>query len=346
MKKDETANLLHPVAAGNEREFTVAAAPMTADGAVCAALVARSAGGHCEVVFFDSDRLAEFFEPGIQDKLPGLYRLVICGHGVVHTDWDGRLVRPQLMERLRACVLPILWFSAAEWIPEDRATVGNMLGQERLRLSPAASCTAALVRDHFCAKDDAYAGQLVGLVRGATAREPEWAGPWRRIINSLKNDARALREAIEPLIEEQPDPPPQPLLDRAALAEKENRQAAERGCGDLVTVGEFKLVPVVIPPQRHAFWREVADAAIARTGAEFCLCHLAGRPVLILKRSDAVHADVRPWARYLTDLLPVAQAVAQEPDAVSLCVRGLVEDPALKQEAVNILREGVHLLRP
>ena len=327
------------------KQFTVIVAPLTSDGAACAALAARACRSSHEIIFFGSQRLADFLDSPTQEKLPPLYSLVICGLEVVHTDWDGRLVRPRLMDALRAFGSTILWFSADEWDPDDAAAVRHIIGEERLILDADAPCSAALVRHHSCPKRDAYADQLVRLGCPSAGSQPEWAGPWRRVINSLKDDPAALRDAISLLIEERPDELEPGMIERAERVEEQNRATAARCAEPPVPVGELKLVSVAVPRQQHAFWHEVSYYARAHTGAELCLCHLVGRPVLILTCQPELRIDLRPWARYLTDLLPAANAISRQADAVTVCLDGLAEDASLKREAVTILQDGAHLLR-
>jgi len=90
----------------------------------------------------------------------------------------------------------------------------------------------------------------------------------------------------------------------------------------------------------------VSDHARARSGAEFCLCRLVERPVLVLSRGPELRVDLHPWVRYLTDLMPAATAVGGQSDFVPVFVRGLAEDAALMDEAIRTLQEGAHLLSP
>lgn len=91
------------------------------------------------MLFAPAQRLAEFFGEAAQRKLPASCRLVICGVGVAHVNWDGDLIRPRLVETLRTFVRPVQWFSAEFWEPEDRAVVAHILGEGRLHVSAAAS---------------------------------------------------------------------------------------------------------------------------------------------------------------------------------------------------------------
>ncbi len=316
------------------------------DGVACAVVVARACQGPFDTLFFDSEHLLDFFDASVQRRLPNLYDLVICDLGVVHTNWDGKLLRPHLMDALRGLVAPVLWFSRRSWLPEDRAAVENIFGEGRLVLSETAPCTASLVRDHFAASDDEYADLMVRFASGSLSEEAAalWGASWRQAIVSLKDDVRRLSDAIGPLIDGDPERLSEQLALRAARIETENRELAARGAEEPVEMGGHKLVPLSVPPGRHAFWREISDQARAQSGAQFCLCQLLGRPVLILSRGPDQRVDLRPWTRYLTDLMPQAHTVGGQPEAVPLFVRGLTEDPGLRAEAIQILRDGAHLL--
>jgi len=218
--------------AGSMDIFTAIIASPTVDGVACAVIAARAARGGSETFFLNSASLTEFFRPSIQQKLPGLYSLVICDLELVHTTWDGQLVRPRLLDALRSFVSPALWLSARAWRPEDRAAVENILGPSRLVVSEAAPCTAALVRERFASPDDRYAD---AMVRFAGASAAGRAGG--------EAQPRACREGRAP------------------------PRAGARGARPPVPVGQWRLVAIEIPPQGHAYWREVSDHARARSGA-------------------------------------------------------------------------------
>ena len=327
------------------QRFNVIGAVPTVDGAASAAIVARTSISSCEVLFFESDRLSEFFTSDVQSKLPGFYTLVLCGHEVVHTDWDGRLMRPHLMDVLRAFVSPVLWLSAAPWEPEDTAAIQHIIGESNLIVGDYTASTAALARSHFFKAGDTYADNLVRLA-GPPRRdeEPEWVSKWRRVLSALRNDPVRLREALQPLIEERPQDMGAGLIAAAERVEKENSDDVARTVGEPVDMGEFKFVTVAVPPGRHAFWREISDCARAKTGAHLCLCRLTGRSVLILSCGREARVDLRPWAQYATDMLPNVTAFGRRPDAVPLHVRGLKDDPTLEQKVIGMLHEGAHLL--
>ena len=326
--------------------LTVILASGDVDGVASAVIAARAADGPVEMLFFDSEHLVDFFSNSFQDKFPGRHHLIICGLEVVHTSWDGELLRPRLMDALRASVSQVLWFSSRHWRPKDRAAVANIFGSGNLVVGPNASCTAALVRSHFASEDDEYAVLMEGLAAGRLPQEAEdvWGSRWSGIIASFKDDLRHLGEAVAPLVEARPWQIPDALIEKAARTEQQDRELAERNAAGPVQVGEHKLATIDIPSHRHAFWREISRWALAHTGAQFCLCCLAGLPVLILTRSDEQPTDLRTWVRYLTDLLPAARAVGGNPDAVPICLRGLEQGPALKREVIEILRQGAHLL--
>jgi hypothetical protein len=324
---------------------TIVASVPDVDGVASAVVACRAASGPFQTFFFESARLVDFLRRPVQSKLPGFYTLIICGLDVVHTNWDGELLRPRLMDALRGFVSPVLWFSARPWSAEDRAAVANVLGEEKLAIWPDAPCTADLVCRRLASADDAYAARMV---RFAAGNAPEaslfpCADDWRSVISSLRGEPERLTDAVQPLLDGTPEKLDKGLKERAARIEQENRDIA-RNAETPVDVYDKKLTTIAIPPGHHAFWREIGALARAQAGAEFCLCHLLGRPVLVLTRNPEERMDLRRWARYLTDLMPEALAVGEQPDAVPLFVRGLDSDLGLRHEAIGILRDGAHLL--
>jgi hypothetical protein len=127
-------------------------------------------------------------------------------------------------------------------------------------------------------------------------------------------------------------------------AERENRQFAARAAGEPLRMGQARLVYLRLPRERQAFWEEVGGYAREAAGVELSLCHLAGRPLMVLARSGEGRMDLRPWARYVTDVLPAAAAVDARADQVALIVSGLAEDAGLAQDVLRLLAEGAHLL--
>jgi len=309
-------------------------------------IAARACEESFELFFFDSAELVDFFRASVQAKLPNLYTLVICDLEVIHTNWDGELIRPRLMDALRAFVSPMRWFCARAWRPEDRAAVQNILGEGMLVVSETAPCTAALVRDRLAAPNDEYAALMAQFAsdRLPEAQDQQWGAQWRRVVASFKGNPGRLGEAIQPLIDASPELVSEHLKQQADRVERQNRELAARNAVDLVPVGEHRLVCVDIPADRHAFWREIGDQARVQSGAQFSLCHLVGRPVLVLARGRDQRVDLREWARYLTDLMPQASAIGGRPEVVPLFVKGLNEDPGLMQEAITVLQDGAHLL--
>ncbi len=328
------------------------------DGVASAAIAARvaegaarPAGGVVEMLFAQAQHLAEFFGEAAQRKLPASYRLVVCGVGVAHVNWDGEVIRPRLVEALRTFVRPVEWFSAEFWEPEDRAVVAHILGEGRLHVSAAASSTAALVRGAFAGGtravgEDAYADSLVALAEGRLAPEAEeaWGGVWSRVIPWLRDDPAALAEAAGLLAAERPGELAASLVERADRLESDARKMVAARIGEPVSFAERHLVTLEVPTQWHPFWEEVGEAALDEAGAEFCLCALTGRPVLALSRREDVLGDISGWARYVTDLLPGSAVVDQTAAAAVLRVPGLSDQPALKDEVVRLLIEGAHLL--
>ncbi|MFW6118951.1 MAG: hypothetical protein ACOC7S_01295 [Planctomycetota bacterium] len=327
-------------------QYTVTVAAPEVDPVVAAALAGRAAEGRTEVLIFDSQELPQFFESEVQRKLPRGYALVLCGVEVVHIDWDGRLVRPQLMENLRHFFGEVRWFSAAPWRPEDRRAVGHMIGDERLVVSEAAESVAALVRRSLGAPEDDYEEGLARFAAGRMAGdETDWGEPLRAVLTSLKADRYALAEAAGELMEENIEG----LLDRhlegARAVEEENRRFAGEEAGDPLRMGESRLVCVALPPDRQCFWAEISAYAREEAEADVSLCRMLGRPTVVLARGSEFRADLREWARYVTDLMPAARSVGAREEVVPLVVDGLDEDPGLQRELLNLLRDGAHLLR-
>ena len=324
----------------------VIVASKTVDGAASAVLAARSTKGGFEMVFLDSERLPGFFEPSMQQKLPPFYELFICDLGVMRRNWDGELIRPAFMDRLRALGRPIRWFGCEHWMPEDLAAVGHVLGEENLFVSEGARCTAALVRQALVEEPGAFEDALVALgSRRAGEGAADWVGKWRSVISALKDAPAELAGALSPLISARPEQVNEELLKRARQTEQANREFAQAHAAEPVAMRESKLVTIDIPPERRAFWAEISQYARSGAETEFCLCRLIGRPVVVLTRAQECRVDLRPWVRYLTDLMPAAQNVGSRPDVAPVVIEGLTDDPALLQEAVNLLRDGAHLLK-
>jgi len=322
-------------------ELTVGLCAPDLDGVVCAALVGRRVRGPVEMQFRRSQDLAGFFADDMQRKLPNSYRLVICGPAVVHADWDGRVIRPRLIEALRAFIQPVEWFSARPWAPEDVATAAHIVGEERLHVEPATSC-AALVRRALARPDDPLAETLQALAEGRA--QEEWAGTVEHAVRWLKDEPAALGRVGALLSEGRPADLPEALLHRASAREAEVRREAEAPSGEPTPVGAHTLCVLPVKPARWPFWQEMARTAMDARGAEFCLCLLEGRSALMLCARADVPADLGVWVRYVTDMLPGLSVVDELPGAVVLCAPGLPRRPDLKDEIVRLLAEGAHLL--
>jgi hypothetical protein len=312
--------------------------------AAAAALVGRAAGRRAECFVYDSQELVEFFRTEVQQRLPRSYRLVLCGLEVVHTDWDGRVVRPRLMDALRGFLGPIRWYSARPWLAEDRRAVGHAVGEGNLIVDANAQSVAALVRDACLESVGDYERSLVRMgAEPAGGEEAEAEG--RLILTSLKADHARMAAAVGMLIEGRLDELIEELAEEARGVDEQNRRFAEEHCRELQPMGEHRMAFVALPRQRHAFWAEVGAYARAHLKVPLSLCHLTGRSVLLLARERSLRADLRVWARYVTDLMPPAQSVGARPAVVPLVVRGLADDPGMIEEAVGLLRDGAHLLR-
>lgn len=325
-------------------QITVVAAEPTVDGAASAVLALRQANSPTRNVFLFPDQLPDFFDRKTQQSYPSVYQLVICGIGVVHTSWDGELLRPKLIECLRDFPGPVRWYSASSWRSEDIAAIRNIIGDQRLRTDATAACCAEIVRRDYSSGTPYFADAMVQLGGGTQGSSAEWMNAWERIIESLKNDLPRLSDAIGPLIDGEPEDYDEGLLERAKEIEERNRRIADDGASDPRPMREYTLTRVEVPVDLHCFWREISAYARSKRGADFCLCHLADRPVLVISRGHEHRMDLRRWARYVTDVIPEAAAIDPAAGAVPLYVRGLANDAGLADEVERALKDGAHLL--
>lgn len=330
-----------------DESFTVTVSTPDADAVVGAALIGRAAGGRIEALVFDSEGLVRFFEQSVQEKLPRAYELVLCGPVVTRRDWDGRLIRPRLMDSLRAFMGPIRWFSARRWEPEDVSAVGHLIGVENLVISEIAGSVAMMVKDRYFEAGDEREDSLARFAAGHLTQEEEqgWGAKLRKVLIALKADYYELAGAVGPLIENRIQDLIDKYADRAEQTDEDNRRFAHDNAGEPTQMGEMKLVFFSLPRPRHPFWAEISEHAREATGAELSLCRLQGRPVMLLSRDADVRADLRVWARYVTDLLPGARSVGAQPDVVPLVIDRLAEDPGLHDEVLSLMKDGAHLLR-
>ncbi len=328
-------------------DFTVAVCAPDADGLVAGALAGRAAGDRTEAMVFESERLAAFFEPDVQQRLPRVYDLVLCGPEVCHSDWDGRLVRPRLMDALRAFVGRIRWYSRHQWEPEDLRAVGHLAGEENLVVREGARSVAMLVAEERFGPDDEYEQSLARFAAGdLQEREREaWGDQLAGVLTALKASPSAMADAIGMLMEGKVQELIRRHGDLAERTEEDNRCFARTQADEPLRMGEAKLVFLSLPAARHPFWAEISQYARQETGADASLCHLEGRPAMVLSAAPDTRFDLRAWARYVTDLLPGAQSVKPGPHVVPLVVRGLEGDPGLKDEVLRLLEGGAHLLR-
>ncbi len=313
------------------------------EAAVAAALAGRAAEGRAECFVYDSQDLTGFFRPQVQRRLPRSYRLVLCGLELVHRDWEGRLVRPRLMDALRGFLGPARWYSARPWAVEDRRAVGHAIGEANLVIDEDAPSVAALVRDRCLEQVGQYEQTLLRLAEAAEGEGPEAQG--RLILAALKADHARMAEAVGMLIEGRLRELIAEHGEEARRSDEANRRFAEEHSRELQPMGEHGIAFIALPAERHAFWSEVSAYARRRVDVPLSLCHLMGRSVLLLARRPSLRADLRVWARYVTDLMPQAQSVGARPEVVPLVIEGLAEDPGLIEEALGLMREGAHLLR-
>ena len=324
---------------------TVVLFDLTIDGAISAVLAARALGDECQLRPTRAEKLPDFFEESVQSGLPASCELVVCALEVVHKDWDGELIRPRLMEGLRGFAGPMRWFSAEPWHPEDVAAVGHLVGADKLVVSENVRCAAELVQQHLLPEPKHYEQRLVATILGPEKDWAEWQGNWRSVITALKAKPEKVGEALSVLVEGRPELLSDELVEHANKVEQENHEFAEQNASDPLEMRANTMITIDIPPERHCFWSEISSHAIRLKETDFCLCRLVGRPVVILTRSDECRIDLRRWVRYLTDLLPPAESLGNRAHMVPVVIRGLTEDPGLKQEAINLLKDGSHLLQ-
>lgn len=332
-----------------DRTTVVVVAP-DVDAAAAAALIGRGAQGHVEPLVFDSERLAAFFERSVQQRLPHGYDLAVCGLEIVHVDWDGRLVRPLLMDALRRHIGPVRWFAACRWDPEDRGAIVQMIGRGNLFVSDVAGSTAELVAASCGLEDDAYSRMLVKLGAGDTSagRDTSDNAELARahaVLTALKGNHRELAVAVSLLTEERLADLVRNYGETADRVDAENRRLARERASEPRPMGTLKLVCLSLPPDKHAFWSEISAYARQETASELALCRLEGRSAMVLTRGREPWVDLQVWARYVTDLMPAARSVGARPDVVPLVVDGLQDRPAMMDEVLSLMAEGSHLLK-
>jgi len=328
-------------------KFTVVVAAPDVDSVVAGALAGRAADGRVEFLVFDSGGLVGFFASGVQQKLPRSYDLVLCGLEVVRTDWDGRPVRPPLMDALRAFLGPVRWFSARAWEPDDLSAVAHIIGDVNLVAPGVPGSVAAAVRDALFRQAGPSEDALVRFAAGrlSLAEEEAWGASARLILTALKADYGKLAEAMGFLMEGRYGGLVEEFGERARRTDEDNRRLGRQNAREPQAVGEMKLVFVTVPAPSQRFWAEIGSYARREKGAELSLCHLEGRSVLVLACNAELRVDLRVWAGYVTDMWPAVSVAGARPDAVPLLVYGLAQEPRLGDEVLRLLTEGAHLLR-
>ena len=317
------------------------------DAVAAAALAGRAFAGSIELLAYDSNDLATFFAPPRQARMRPRYDLVICGPGLVLHDWDGRLVRPQVIEGLRRFGGTVTWTSAVDWHPEDRRAVAHLIGEANLRLLGADRSLAADVFSRCFSADDEYADSLARFGAGRLTDEESraWGDDLARVLAALRADRAALGEAAWMLADGRRDAAIEMHGDRASEMERTINRIAGESAGPAVLMRDHKLVFVDVPADGNAFWEDIARRARESAEADFALARLAGRRVMILARGADGRCDLRAWARYVTDMLPGAQAVGGGPQAVPIVFGGPTDGPALKERVMELLASGAHLIR-
>jgi hypothetical protein len=327
--------------------LTVVVSSADLDGLLAGAVAGRAAEGTAEAVVFDAQKLFEFFGPAVQQRLPRGYNLVLCGLEVVHIDWDGRLVRPRLMDALRNFLGPIRWFSAGPWDPDDRQAVGHIVGEGNVAISQTGASVAGLVLDTYLRRSDGYEDSLVRLAEGRLTDEEEesWGRRARMVLTALKADPHEMAAAVAMLMDQRLSELLGRYAEQAVRTDETMRRFAGERAQEPRAMDDMRLVVLGLPPEWQPFHEEVSAYARQEKGAEFSLCHLEGRSVLLLECSPSVRVDLRTWARYVTDLMPAAEAVGARPGVVPLVVRGLAQDVGLRDEVLGLLAEGAYLLK-
>ncbi len=326
--------------------FTVIVSEPHVDGLAAAALVARACPGRFETLVCAASDLLAFFGPGVQRKLPRTYDLVLCGLEVVHVDWDGRPVRPGLMDALRGFLGPITWCSARAWEPEDVRAVAHTIGEANLNTGSAAS-SAAAVADRTESARDAFGRSLVQFAedRLAEADEQRWGRDLRLVLTALNGDYDELAGTVRLMAEERISELISQHRAAARRVHDEVRAFAHEHAADARTMGETRVVALELPADFHPFWEEAGRYAREAAEAQVSVCLLTGRPVAVIARDAGEGADLRAWARYVTDLMPSARTVGAQPEMVPLVVPGLREDHAVLHEVLDLMADGAHLLR-
>jgi len=212
--------------------------------------------------------------------------------------------------------------------------------------APIGECLARALRERLFGPEDAYEDRLARMSSGelSPAEQQEWADGLLEVLTGLKGDHAGLADVAVMLIDGELEAALDRWRDSARSVHEDIAALATECAADVREMGAMKLVKVVLPRERHAFWAEVSAAARRAAGAELSLCHLAGRSVVVLGREAECRADLRAWARYLTDSMAGAQALAETEDAVPVVVDALARQPALLERVLDILREGAHLL--
>jgi hypothetical protein len=165
------------------------------------------------------------------------------------------------------------------------------------------------------------------------------------VLTALKGDRRQLAAAIVMLSRERVQKVVDTYAESAEKTQEENRRIAAERAEEPVRMNEMELVRLELPEEKHPFWAEISEYARREADAELALCRLSGRPTLLLTRDEDVRADLRSWARYVTDLLPGARSVGARPDVVPLVVEDLVDRPELEEDVLNLMSDGAHLLK-
>ncbi len=317
-----------------------------ADSVVAAALVGRAIDARVEPLVFGTQDLPEFFDRSVQSRLPRGYDLVICGPRVCRRDWQGRLVRPRLMDNLRGFGGPVKWYARGDWRSEDASAVEHLIGSGNLLLSGPDELLAQLVRRRFFGEADEYEGELTRMVAGDLTdnERSAWGDELLSIVHVLKGDRQRLGELVGMLVEKRRDEALARHGEAAARKQEQIHAYAESHAEDPLQMGPHRLVCVTVGGEMRVFWEEIGARARAERESDLSLCFLEDRRAALLAREPGSRLNIRAWARYVTDLMPDVTSVSPQRDVVPF----VVDDPrgasARKRELIEVMSGGSHLL--
>jgi hypothetical protein len=296
---------------------TVFIARKTLDGVLAAVIAARAAALPYELRFHEDEDLIEFFDREVQRGLPDAYRLVVTGLRPRRRSLSGGLIRDRLIDALRALTKPVVWLSAEPWAAEDLGAVGHEIGQENLHVEPAAASSAALARRLFAPEDEDAA--TLAAMAGADLREglPEWAGPWREVLDALRIDPPRLRQQADLLVRGMPEALDEDATAEARAVREENRRLAGPET-PWVAIEEARMAHLRLPEERLVFRREIGALAQEAAGARWALLGVVERGIALLEGEPAEDELAAEMGRYLVETLEGFDLERDGPGSYSL----------------------------